>query len=1152
MGGSVGVISEKHGESSFEVKIKESPAAALVGGTFQIVGANLQPLESSTKKSKFKIGDKVKIKSPHHYEGSIGVISELPKSKDGSLHLVKILESEKLAPFGDTSTIVGKSLHIQGQLLELIDRPTEKEKSKFNVGDKVKIKGGHPFDGTIGVINGEKKSSVGYLYLVKVLETDKLDAFGKPLVGKTIHMQGQLLELIEPSTKEKTFNIGDKVKIKYGHALAGAICVVKENIYESGVGVEVIDSKDANYTYHSLVGNNYNINTKYLELIESATKKPKFNIGDKVKIKSPHPYANAMGVIKIKETEIPTHQNIVEIIDSDETDYVGHAWVGNSYYVQDIDLELIESAEKPSKKPKFNVGDKVKIKHAGDVLENSEGVIEKVGVDGYASLVKIINSDILYARGDSIVGYSFYITDDKLELIKPKLKFSIGDKVLVNDSYTGLITGAIGIIHENEFGGYKIEIIKSHKKDSDGKSIVGETFNVKEDFLSLVEKKLKLNIGDKVKIINSFSGFLTGSVGIIYDKEGTLGVYEVKITESDKKTVNGKPVLGEIFNLQEEFLEHVIEPTGTSEDKTLCVGDKVKINTIDSNYPLNGLTGVITNKSPYWSDAFLVKIDEINEVAKSNESVYKDVLGHEYSVHESALSLVRKIKEPQSPKFKEGDVVEIGGQYYTGSIGNIVGSAFINPVGSIAYNVLIIDGKNNATTGVKYVFEQNHINFAYRVGDKVKISGDFGLKGATGTITEITQNGSHDIKVKIETVPMINLKHLIGTSYCFNKNELTHMGNEKDKTPTQSDPQKPEHGEGGNLNGTWEGGVWKYGTWKDGRWKNGTWESGLWENGVWEGGLWEDGIWEGGVWKGGQWESGTWKHGIWEYGLWGGGAWIDGTWEDGNWKGGIWKDGVWEKGHWYDGIWERGRWLGGVWEKGTWNDGIWVDGTWKDGQWEKGWIYDPHKKGKFRQNWEWAGEYVLSTTNPKDYWETVEQQENKGFEKGKFIKMLGQYDGSYGIISEVHKNKKELVVNILPNADMVRAKYEHVIPVTPFSNKEWKNGIWEGGLWLDGVWKGGTWKDGTWLKGTWKDGLWENGTWAQGTWENGIWYNGTWWNGLWIIGQWNSGVWRSGTWNTGTWWGGKWETGLWRIGTWMDGHWYDGTWTNGLWVDGIW
>jgi hypothetical protein len=166
------------------------------------------------------------------------------------------------------------------------------------------------------------------------------------------------------------------------------------------------------------------------------------------------------------------------------------------------------------------------------------------------------------------------------------------------------------------------------------------------------------------------------------------------------------------------------------------------------------------------------------------------------------------------------------------------------------------------------------------------------------------------------------------------------------------------------FSGTWKLGYWKNGTWLDGVWQNGRWWEGTWEDGTWENGTWLDGTWEDGTWKRGSWKNGEWKSGVWEMGEWEYGTWEYGTWDNGNWE-----DGKWEDGTWYNGTWKQGTWDNGTWEDGVWKDGFWKDGIWEDGSWQTGWIYDKDKKGNYKEDWEWDGNWVQSPINPKKYFE---------------------------------------------------------------------------------------------------------------------------------------------------------------------------------------
>ena len=86
-------------------------------------------------------------------------------------------------------------------------------------------------------------------------------------------------------------------------------------------------------------------------------------------------------------------------------------------------------------------------------------------------------------------------------------------------------------------------------------------------------------------------------------------------------------------------------------------------------------------------------------------------------------------------------------------------------------------------------------------------------------------------------------------------------------------------------------------------------------------------------------------------------------------RNGIDQSRIWEDGAWKDGTWKFGYWFDGAWENGTWRDGIWYNGTWEKGTWKTGWILDSDKKGNFEKDWEWDGNFVKSSINPRDYFD---------------------------------------------------------------------------------------------------------------------------------------------------------------------------------------
>lgn len=114
-------------------------------------------------------------------------------------------------------------------------------------------------------------------------------------------------------------------------------------------------------------------------------------------------------------------------------------------------------------------------------------------------------------------------------------------------------------------------------------------------------------------------------------------------------------------------------------------------------------------------------------------------------------------------------------------------------------------------------------------------------------------------------------------------------------------------------------------------------------------------------------KDGVWEDKVWYDGIWEDGVWASGTWKNGKWLKGFWNSGVWEDGTWHDGEWKDGRFKEGMFLNGTWYDGIWEGGIWKGGEWKTGLIYDPKRKGNYKTNWKWKGDYVQSPISPKEY-----------------------------------------------------------------------------------------------------------------------------------------------------------------------------------------
>lgn len=165
-------------------------------------------------------------------------------------------------------------------------------------------------------------------------------------------------------------------------------------------------------------------------------------------------------------------------------------------------------------------------------------------------------------------------------------------------------------------------------------------------------------------------------------------------------------------------------------------------------------------------------------------------------------------------------------------------------------------------------------------------------------------------------------------------------------------------------------------SYKGKNWYDGTFKGDLrgvrWYNGIFEDGSLDTCIWINGIFVNGVAQDVTWKKGVFLNGIWKFGTWVKGTWFNGIWEDGVFKNGEWRNGKWEDGVFqEEALWHNGIWKKGTfrgaWEDGFWLGGKWQGRRWDIGYILDSEKKGNYKEDWEWEGDFVRSPISPEDY-----------------------------------------------------------------------------------------------------------------------------------------------------------------------------------------
>ena len=167
----------------------------------------------------------------------------------------------------------------------------------------------------------------------------------------------------------------------------------------------------------------------------------------------------------------------------------------------------------------FKVGDEVRVRQPTNLFHSELGKV--VSIDHVKLTYKV-----MFNKGgsDTYTCFDLILVDRQEE---KDMKFKVGDRVKVLNSWYGR-NGEIGnVINVRDWGNYKFEV-----EFQDG---CKESFRRDELELMEEEKDMKFKVGDKVKVKDSWFGF-TGEVGLIVriDESGKYP-YRVKFNVFDEE-----------------------------------------------------------------------------------------------------------------------------------------------------------------------------------------------------------------------------------------------------------------------------------------------------------------------------------------------------------------------------------------------------------------------------------------------------------------------------------------------------------------------------------------------------------------------------------------------------------------------------------------
>ena len=507
----------------------------------------------------------------------------------------------------------------------------------------------------------KERGKVNYAYSTGTLEVYF------PKKSAYIDFQPEQLTLVKNagpellSTEQGVFNVGDKVQISGGE-YQGYYGTV-EYLYSHGTEAEI-----------SLTGMDKKVDVDISDLQHygKEKEKPKFKVGDKVKILSGD-YAGDEAVVNYVSTVFPDDID-VKLVKNDELKTVpttslelisdtatsadlGSIQVGDSVIVSNPKSEYFNkpatvTAKLPNGNIQVKVGNKLKAFPIQDLAPADSSVNIKVG-----DTVKVINHESSYYGQVGEVTEIGQTPDGKpwikfnspeliggiktfvnwVEKVGDQPEFKEGDKVQINYSQS-LYNGKEGTVSAgpDEDGDYKVAV---------GNKITYVPANGMKK-IDNVSASSEFAMGDKVKILDKSSSFY-GEIGEIENGPDIDGDYTVIFNNDDN----------EWSYFQPDAMEKVNKPKVTPKFNE---GDTVKI-TGPSAYNNNsyvGYAGTITSVS---SDGLFAGVRV--EDGTGDTILTYDVTNLSKSETPDIDSLTWEPEPEVKAPFKEGDKVEVVSQF---------------------------------------------------------------------------------------------------------------------------------------------------------------------------------------------------------------------------------------------------------------------------------------------------------------------------------------------------------------------------------------------------------------------------------------------------------------------------------------------------------